>query len=95
MSTVSQNPRSVSSTPEFIALASAIDRSVSGDRAADLLADFFNTVERKVRAEVASDFQLASRHQDEFSWGEAVDIASNGLCSCRGGNRPCPKAGAR
>jgi hypothetical protein len=49
----------------------------------------------EIRAEVAADFQLAARHQDEFSWGEAVDIARDGLCSCRGGNKPCPKAGAR
>jgi hypothetical protein len=76
-------------------LVAAIDGSVSGDRAADLLADFYRVVERKVRAEVASDFQLAARHQDEFSWGEAVTIAREGLCSCRGGNTPCPKAGAR
>ena len=61
MSSVSQNPLSISSTPEFIALASAIDGSVSSDRAADLLANFYNTVERKVRAEVRREDATALR----------------------------------
>lgn len=89
MSSSSQKPKSVSSTPEFVALASAIDRSVSGDRAADLLADFYNAIERKVRAEIAADFMQFGKRQDSLSWGEAVLIAREGLCRCRGGSKSC------
>lgn len=72
-------------------LASLLHATNTHAEAEEILSRF----ERTVRAEVAADFQLAARHQDEFSWGEAVDIASNGLCSCRGGNKPCPRAVTR
>jgi hypothetical protein len=54
-----------------------------------LLNRFRAEVERKVRAEIAADFEQFGKRQDSLSWGEAHLIAGEGLCVCRGGSKPC------
>lgn len=76
MSTVSQNPRSISSTQAFTDLVSAIDRSVSPDRAAELLADFRSEVFREA-AEIAErqrQFKLAYGARKSAQVSENVGI---------------------
>ena len=46
-------------------------------------------VERAVRERIAEDFTRFGRRQDSLSWGEAVQIVREGLCRCRGGDKPC------
>lgn len=52
-------------------------------------------VERQTRGQVEDDFHRLGKTQNMLSWGEAVAIAREGLCSCRGGIKPCTEAGAR
>jgi len=54
VSSVSQNPRSISPTKAFTDLVSAIDRNVSPDRAAELLADFRAAVQSETYASAAN-----------------------------------------
>jgi len=49
--------------------------------------------ERKVRAEIAADFEQLGKRQGSLTWGEAVLIAREGLCVCRGGSQPCDAEG--
>jgi hypothetical protein len=51
----SQNTNPVSTTRAFVDLAGAIDRNVSSDRAAELLANFRTAVRAEHRAEVLSE----------------------------------------
>lgn len=52
-------------------------------------------VEREIRWQIADDFHRLGCTQDALSWGEALMIAREGLCSCRGGIKPCAEGGAR
>ncbi|SDN19094.1 hypothetical protein [Streptomyces wuyuanensis] len=45
--------------------------------------------ERDVRWQIARDFEKYSRVAENLSWGEAYYIARDGLCTCRGGDKPC------
>lgn len=51
--------------------------------------------ERDIRWSIAEDFTKLGERQDTLTWGEAVVIAREGLCRCRGGNKPCQDGGAR
>lgn len=51
-------------------------------------------VERKVRSEIAADFIRQGKASNSLTWGQAHEIALNGLCSCSGGNKPCSMGGA-
>jgi hypothetical protein len=51
VSSSSQNPDRVSTSRAFVDLAAAIDRRVSSDRAAELLANFRNAVRAEAAAE--------------------------------------------
>ncbi|MFI1485672.1 hypothetical protein [Streptomyces sp. NPDC020747] len=52
-------------------------------------------VESRVREAVAVGFVQLGESRDSVAWGEAHDIAIEGLCVCRGGSKACPEAGAR
>jgi hypothetical protein len=54
LSTSSQHTKSISDTEAFKALVAAIDRNVSPDRAAELLADFRNAVRSETFASAAN-----------------------------------------
>jgi hypothetical protein len=43
----------------------------------------------KVRAEIAQDFIRQGKASTSLTWGQAHEIALNGLCSCSGGIKPC------
>ncbi|MGP4114615.1 hypothetical protein ACTWP5_27365 [Streptomyces sp. 4N509B] len=51
--------------------------------------------EQSIRNQIADDFTKFGERQDTLSWGEAVVIAREGLCRCRGGRKPCQDGGAR
>ena len=73
MSSSSQNPQPVSSTRAFADLAAAIDRRVSSDRAAELLANFRTAILAEA-AETQRKFVLS----DEFvcdDWEAALQVA--------------------
>lgn len=53
-----------------------------------------NAAEQTTRDQIAADFTKFGERQDRLSWGEAVLIAREGLCRCRGGNKPCQDGGA-
>lgn len=57
--------------------------------AAKLVNALVVAVKSKTRAEIAADFEQFGKRQDSLSWGEAHLIASEGLCVCRGGDKPC------
>lgn len=96
MSAFSQNPQPISSTRAFTDLAAAIDRGVSADRAAELLANFRAAVEHDVRWSIAEDFTRYGRVAESLTWGEANLVAREGLCTCRGGDKSCgSEVGAR
>lgn len=58
----------------------------------DLINALVAEVEVAVRASIAADFMQFGQHKDVLSWGEAVLIAREGLCNCRGGSKPCETA---
>lgn len=76
MSTVSQNPQSISSTQAFTDLVAAIDRSVSPDRAAELLADFRAEVLREAAdiADAQRQFERTSGPRKSAQISENVGI---------------------
>ena len=61
--------------------------------AATLVNALVVAVKSKVRAEIAADFEQLGKRQGSLTWGEAVLIASEGLCVCRGGSKPCDTEG--
>lgn len=67
MSTASQSPGSISCTKEFVALTSAIDRSISSDTAADLLAAFYRVVRAEVEAAFRAELADQERTTNYFS----------------------------
>jgi len=54
-----------------------------------LLDAFRAEIEREVRWRIAKDFEQFGKRQDTLGWGEAYLIAREGLCRCRGGDKPC------
>ncbi|MFE3326820.1 hypothetical protein [Streptomyces sp. NPDC059176] len=60
-----------------------------------LLDAFAADVEREVRWQIARDFEKYGKRHDSLSTGEAYYIARDGLCSCRGGSKPCDAADIR
>lgn len=47
------------------------------------------------RAEIAADFVRQGKASGSLTWGQAHEIALQGLCSCSGGIKPCDMGGAR
>lgn len=47
------------------------------------------SAEQHTRKAVADDFAAFGKRRDELSWAEARMIAFEGLCTCRGGTKPC------
>jgi hypothetical protein len=54
-----------------------------------LLDQMVEQVERRVRWQIAADFEQFGKRQSALTWGEAAVIAREGLCRCRGGSEPC------
>lgn len=61
---------------------------------ADMLDTLRVQAEQKIRAEIAEDFVRQGKASHSLSWGQAREIALNGLCSCSGGIKPCDMGGA-
>ncbi|MBX7464883.1 hypothetical protein [Streptomyces sp. NPDC057910] len=83
----------IEETTAFTRLTLALQPLYTADQAAALLHAFSVAVEREVRAEIAADIRFVGKQRDTLSWGEAHLIASEGLCACRGGRKPCQDAG--
>lgn len=58
-----------------------------------LLDDIRAKAERDVRSSIAADFEQFGKQQSKLTWGEAALIAREGLCACRGGQKPCQSEG--
>jgi hypothetical protein len=87
VSTSSQAPPPLSTTSAFKQLAMAINPNIPADQASNLMHDFRNAVR-------AEDFVRQGKASDTLTWGQAVYIARDGLCSCSGGLKPCDMGGA-
>lgn len=76
MSTSSQHAKSISDTEAFTALVAAIDRNVSTDRAAELLADFRAEVLREAAdiADAQRQFERTSGPRKSAQVSENVGI---------------------
>ena len=96
MSSSSQNPEPVSTRGELIEIITRDSISAGGDEvwATDLVDAYRGEIERDVRWQIAKDFEEFGKTHDTFSWGQAVYIARDGLCSCSGGSKPCDMGGA-
>ncbi|MFG3136042.1 hypothetical protein ACGFZA_07445 [Streptomyces sp. NPDC048211] len=68
--------------------------------ATDLLAEIdrlraeLAKADQKTRAEIAEDFMRQGKASNSLTWGQAHEIALNGLCRCSGGIKPCDMGGA-
>ncbi|MEV0556322.1 hypothetical protein AB0I27_23070 [Streptomyces sp. NPDC050597] len=60
-----------------------------------MLAEVEAEREAQVRGEIAKDFIRQGEASNTLSWGQAHEIALNGLCGCSGGIKPCDMGGAR
>lgn len=101
MSTSSQNPKPDNPGSARKAIADLLwlsvpsaDNADAKTRAGGMLNAYRAEVERKVRAEIAADFVRQGKASNSLTWGQAHEIALNGLCACSGGVKPCDMGGA-
>ncbi|WP_405944689.1 hypothetical protein [Streptomyces sp. NBC_00932] len=67
----------------------------SDDTVNGLIDAAFAESQTEARAEIAADFVRQGKASGSLTWGQAHEIALQGLCSCSGGIKPCDMGGAR